>query len=69
MKRIAVLSAVLTVLLGIDGIYMVATKYKGEDVNKFNLSDGGTVVAAAVLMLIITIVAAVLVRRSSQQGE
>lgn len=57
MKALAWMSLVLTVLLGIDGIYMVATKYQPKDHYRFNLSDGGTVLVAAAFLLIVTIIA------------
>jgi hypothetical protein len=69
MKRIAIISAVLTVLLGLDGIYMTVAKYKAADVNQFKLSDGGTVIVAALILLVITIVAAVLAKRPSPQEK
>ncbi|MDB5085428.1 MAG: hypothetical protein JWN30_2314 [Bacilli bacterium] len=66
MKRLAWISLILSLLLGTDGIYMMATHYGGTDVNHFNLSDGGSVVAAAVLLLIISLVSFTLSRRSSE---
>ena len=57
MKNIAIFSAIMTVLLGIDGIYMIATHYKKDDVNNFHLSDGGTVLVAALILLVLTIIA------------
>jgi hypothetical protein len=69
MKRIAIISAILTVVLGLDGIYMTAAKYKAKDVNQFNLSDGGTIIVAALILLLITIVAAVLANRPSPQEK
>lgn len=57
MNALAWLSLVLTVLVGGDGIYMVAAHYQPKDVNNFGLSDGGTVVVAGVFLLIVTIVA------------
>lgn len=63
MKALAWLSLVLTVLVGGDGIYMVASHYKPKDVNNFGLSDGGTVVVAGVFLLIVTIVAFVAASR------
>ncbi len=65
MKRIALMSAVLTVLVGADGLYMEMTNYQPKDVNHFNLSDGGTVLVAAGFLLLITIAAFILSRRSS----
>lgn len=69
MMRLAWVSLVLTILVGADGIYMMARHYKPSDVNNYNLSDGGTVVIAAVLLMMITIVAFVLGRRASQREQ
>lgn len=63
MKILAWLSLVLTVLVGADGIYMVASHYQPKDVNNFHLSDGGTVIVAAVFLLIVTIIAFIAVNR------
>ena len=64
LRLLAIISAVLTVLVGIDGIYMVATHYGSTE--NFNLSDGWTVVIAAILLLILTIVAFVMSSRQSR---
>lgn len=64
MKALAWLSLVLTVLVGADGVYMMAAHYKPKDINNFHLSDGGTLVVAAILLLIVTVVAFVLASRS-----
>ena len=68
LRLLAIISAVLTVLVGIDAIYMVASHYKPSDVNNFNLSDGGTVVIAAVLLLILTVVAFVMSARQQRNA-
>lgn len=70
LRLIAIAGAILTVLVGIDGIYMMVAHYKPGDVNSYNLSDGATVVVAAVLLLIITIIAFVLsMRAQSTEGQ
>lgn len=69
MKRITILSSILTVLVGIDGIYMMAVHYKPDDVNRFNLSDGGTLIFAAVILLIITIISYFFSREKNQSKE
>jgi hypothetical protein len=57
MRRLAIFSLILTILVGADGIYMLATHYQPSDVNHFNLSDGGTVVVLAIVLLIVSIIA------------
>jgi uncharacterized membrane protein len=69
MRLLAIISAILTVLVGADAIYMIVTHYKPSDSNNFNLSDGGTVVIAAVLLLILTIVAFVMASRQAHKVE
>ena len=68
LRLLAIISAVLTVLVGIDAIYMVASHYKPSDVNNYNLSDGATVVIAAILLLILTIVAFVMSARQQRNA-
>lgn len=70
LRRVAIVSAILTALLALDGAYLVATNYAPDDVFNYNLSTGGTALVAAALLLIITIVAWVLSRRAppSMQG-
>jgi Na+(H+)/acetate symporter ActP len=69
LRRIAIVGAVLTVLVAIDGLYMVFANYKPDDTSNngfgnFHPSDGQTVLIAAGLLLIVTIVAFVLSARS-----
>lgn len=66
MKRLALFSLILTILVGVDGFYMLFTKYQPKDVHRFNLSDGGTVIILAILLLIVTVTAFIL---SKKQGE
>ena len=66
MRRIAWISAVLTLLLAVDGLYMLTTQYNPDDVYNFRLSSGGTMLVAAGLLLIITIIA---FRQSRQPGS
>lgn len=65
LRRVAIIAAVVTVLLAIDGIYMIAANYHPGDAatNFLHMSDGGTVVLAAVLLLIATAVFFVLSTR------
>lgn len=64
MKVLSWLCLVLTVLVGADGIYMLATHYHPKDVNRFHMSDGGTVLVAAAFLLIVTVIAFVVESRS-----
>jgi Ca2+/H+ antiporter len=69
LRRISIIGAILTVLLIIDGLYMVLTNYKPDDTSgngfaSFHPSDGQTVLIAAGLLLVITIVTFVLSARS-----
>jgi hypothetical protein len=65
-RLIAIAGLILTVLLAIDGLFMVISNYKPDDTssNTLHMSDGVTVLVAAGLLLIVTIVAFVLSRRS-----
>ncbi|KLU60836.1 hypothetical protein CEB3_c28090 [Peptococcaceae bacterium CEB3] len=69
MKRIAILSAALTVLVGLDGVYMMATHYKPKDVNSFNLSDGGTLMVAAGLLLLVTVVSFLMAKKPDEADK
>lgn len=73
LRRIAIVGAVLTVLVAIDGLYMVLANYKPDDTSNngfgsFHPSDGQTVLIAAGLLLVITIIAFVLSTRA-RAGE
>ncbi|HEY4388312.1 MAG TPA: hypothetical protein VGN34_28000 [Ktedonobacteraceae bacterium] len=69
LKRIAIIGAVLTVLLAIDGMYMLVTHYNKNETMNYNLPDGATVLIAAVLLLILTVVAFVLSNRPQVQAQ
>jgi uncharacterized membrane protein len=69
LKRIGIVAAVMTVLVALDGIYMIITNYHPDDTSNngfgsFHPSDGVTVLIAAVLLLIFTIIAFVLANRT-----
>lgn len=62
LRRIAIISAVLTVLVALDGIYMTVANYHPDDTanngfGSFHPSDGITVLIAAALLLILTVFA------------
>ena len=65
LRRIGIAGAILTVLVAIDGIYMLVSKYNGGEVQNYNLPDGATVLIAAGLLLIVTVVAFLLSMRAS----
>ena len=65
LRLIAIIGGILTVLVGIDGLYMVLTHYQPSDVNNYNLSDGATVLVAAALLLIVSVAAFILSNRAN----
>lgn len=75
LRRTAIAAAILTVLVGIDGLYMVLSNYHPGDTSNngfgnFHPSDGQTVLVAAGLLLVVTIIAFVLsTRTQSKSGE
>jgi len=66
LRRIATITAILTVLVAIDGIYMLVTRYNQGETQNYNLPDGATVLIAAGLLLVFTIVAFGLSIRASR---
>ncbi|HEX7734235.1 MAG TPA: hypothetical protein VF458_05220 [Ktedonobacteraceae bacterium] len=69
MKRIALIGAILGVLLVVDGIYMVASKYNDGETQAWNLPDGWIVVISAAVLLIASALAYVLSSRSAQSAR
>jgi hypothetical protein len=70
LRRIAIGGAILTVLLAIDGLYMVFANYHPDDTSNngfgaFHPSDGQTLLIAAALLLVITVVAFILAARAT----
>lgn len=66
MKRLAWVCLVLTILVGLDGVYMTATHYDPKTVNQFHLSDGGTVLVSAFILLVVTIIAFIAEKNQTQ---
>lgn len=69
LMRIGIIAAIMTVLVAIDGIYMIIANYHPDDtanngIGNFHPSDGVTVLIAAALLLIFTVVTFVLANRS-----
>jgi heme/copper-type cytochrome/quinol oxidase subunit 2 len=65
LRLLSIIAGVLTVLLAIDGIYMLVSKYNGNETQNFGLHDGATVLIAAGILLVITIIAFVMSTRSA----
>jgi hypothetical protein len=63
-RLIAIASAILGVLLTIDGIYMVAVKYNQGETQLLNLPDGWIVIISAGVLFVVAIIAFVLAARS-----
>jgi flagellar basal body-associated protein FliL len=69
LTRIGIISAVLTVLVALDGIYMLVSKYHPDDTanngfGNFHPADGTTILIAAALLLIFTAILFVLANRA-----
>jgi len=67
LTRMAVISAVLTVLLAVDAMYMSVSGYGSDATNNFHLSDAATVFVAAGILLLVT-AALLLVRSRASDG-
>ncbi len=68
-RLIAIASAILGVLLTIDGIYMVAVKYNQGETQLLNLPDGWIVIISAGVLFVVAIIAVVLAARSPQAAR
>lgn len=64
LRRLALTSAVLTALVGADGLYMQVTGYHASDSNNFQLSDAATVFFATGVLLICTLVLLAMCRQA-----
>ena len=69
LMRMAVISAVLTVLLAADATYMSVSGYGSDSTNNFHMSDAATVFVAAGLLLLVTAALLLLRRRASDRGH
>ncbi|GCE28284.1 hypothetical protein KDA_37680 [Dictyobacter alpinus] len=69
LRRTAIAGLILTVLLALDGIYMIVSNYQPDDAgdHPLHMSDGTTVLIAAAILLIVTVVAFMLSRRPQTQ--
>ena len=68
LRLLGIIGAVLTVLLAADGIYMLVSRYNGNETQNFHLPDGATVLIAAGILLVVTIIAFVMSARSNTAG-
>ncbi len=68
-RLIAIASAILGILLAIDGIYMVATNYNQGETQMLNLPDGWIVIISAGILFVVAIIAFVLAARSPQAAR
>jgi len=66
LRRIAIIAGILTVLVAIDGLYMLLTRYNQGETANYNLPDGATVLIAAGLLLVFTLLAFVMSMRSGR---
>ena len=64
MRLITIISAILAVLLIVDGAYMVATKYNGGETQALKLPDGWIVIISAGILVVVSFIAFVLSTRS-----
>jgi LPXTG-motif cell wall-anchored protein len=69
LMRMAVVSAVLTVLLAADATYMSVSGYGSDSTNNFHMSDAATVFVAAGILLLVTAALLLLRRRASDRGH
>jgi hypothetical protein len=69
LRRLSIVTAILTVLAAADALYMQLSGYHAADVNNFHMSDAATVFVAAALLLVLTVVLFVLSARAGQSGD
>jgi uncharacterized membrane protein HdeD (DUF308 family) len=68
-RRIGLIGLVLGILLVIDGIYMVVSRYNGGETQAWNLPDGWIIIISAAVLLVASILALVLPSRSQRITE
>jgi uncharacterized membrane protein len=67
LRLLSIIAGILTLLLAIDGIYMLVSHYNGDETQNFGLHDGATVLIAAGILLVIAIVAFVMSTRAANR--
>ena len=70
MRRIALISAILGLLIVADGVYQQVTKYNGGETqnlltSKVSLTDGMTLIISGAIVLIVAVIAFALSGRSA----
>ena len=68
-RRIGLIGLILGILLVIDGIYMVVSRYNGGETQAWNLPDGWIIIISALVLLVVSILALVLPSRSQRTTE
>ena len=73
MRRVAIVSAILGVLIVADGIYQQVANYKGGETQQLlqtnvTLTDGVTLIISGAIVLVVSIVAFALSGRSAQSS-
>jgi len=68
-RRIGLIGIVLGILLVIDGIYMVVSRYNGGETQAWNLPDGWIIIISAAVLLVASILALVLSSRSQRTTD
>jgi hypothetical protein len=73
MRRVAIISAILGVLIVADGVYQHVTKYNGGETQQLlqtniTLTDGMTLIVSGAIVLVVSIIAFALAGRSAQSS-
>jgi hypothetical protein len=73
MRRVAIISAILGVLIVADGIYQQVAKYNGGETQQLmqtnvTLTDGMTLIISGAIVLVVSIIAFALAGRSGQSS-
>jgi hypothetical protein len=71
MRRVAIISAILGLLIVADGIYQQVSRYNGGETQQLmqttvTLTDGMTLIISGAIVLVVSIVAFALAGRSAQ---
>ena len=69
MRRIGFVGLILGILLVIDGIYMVASRYNSGETQAWNLPDGWIIIISAAVLLAASLLALVLPSRSQKTRD
>jgi hypothetical protein len=75
MRRVALVSAILGLLIVADGIFQQVTRYNGGEtqsvlnLSNVTLTDGWTLILSGVAVLVVSIIAFLLAGRGGQQSQ